>query len=289
MDNAEQHKEQQTNPTAGEIDISSLAVPNDTAGAAGGADPRDVEIAELKHRLQVESAEQGRLRKANEELRRLQEENARLKSENEKLTQRKLSDLLTEEEKSAFDSQQLASLDKALSAKFSDLDAARKAETDRIREELKRRDATIAAGAKAQFNAEVERLAPGLAALVNENVEAWRRWSGDRRRKASVAQAFADHDAATVAEFLGEFVTSSGIRANGGGVAARPGSSFSPIGGSHPVTTGGDTTTYTLAQYNAEMRKAADDLNAGRITVDEYRGIKKKFDTALAEGRIVQR
>lgn len=282
---------QNTTPTtaAETVDVSSLAAPAPAATAAPATDPRDAEIAELKHRLQIESAEQGRLRKANDELRKLQEENARLKAENANLSQRTPSDILSDEERALLDDKQLAAIDKLVKGRMGDMSAAQKAEQDRLREELQRRDATLAATAKAQFNAEVERIVPGLAALVNENRDAWAKWSSDRRRAASIAQAFASYDAGTVAEFLSEFVKSNGIRANGDGVAARPSTSFSPTGGSHPVQTGGDTATYTLEQYNTELRKASDDVAAGRITTDEYRAIKKKFDTALSEGRVVLR
>ena len=282
---------QNTTPTtaAETVDVSSLAAPQSAAPAAPATDPRDAEIAELKHRLQVESAEQGRLRKANDELRRLQEENARLKAENANLSQRSPSDILSDEERALLDDKQLAAIDKLVKGRMGDMSAAQKAEQDRLREELQKRDATMAASAKAQFNAEVERIAPGLAALVSDNREAWTKWSSDRRRAASVAQAFASYDAGTVAEFFNEFVKSSGIRANGNGVAARPSSSFSPTGGSHPVTTDGDTATYTVDQYSEALRHAADDYGAGRITADEYGAIKKKFNTALNEGRIVQR
>ena len=291
--NENEQKEQTTQTptaptTAAEtIDVSSLAAP--AAPAAPATDSRDAEIAELKHRLEIEAAEQGRLRKTNEELRKLQEEVERLKAENTKLSQRSPGDILSEEERAALDPQQLAVIDKLVKGRMGDMSAAQKAESEQLRAELQKRDASMAASAKAQFNAEVERIAPGLAALVAENRDTWTKWASDRRRAASVAQAFASYDAGTVAEFLNEFVKSNGIRANGNGVAARPSSSFSPAGGSHPAQTDGDTSTYTVEQYSEAMRRAADDYGAGRITADEYGAIKKKFNTALNEGRIVQR
>lgn len=288
--NENEQKEQTTQTTAAEaIDVSSLAAPAPAQSPTGGADPRDAEIAELKHRLEVESAEQGRLRKANDELRKLQDEIARLKAENAKLSVRSPGDYLTDEERAILDDKQLAAIDKVARGRINDAVAEQRAESDRLREELQKRDASMAASARAQFNAEVERIAPGLAALAAENRDAWQKWSNDRRRAASVAQAFASYDAGTVAEFLNEFVKSNGIRANGGGVAARPSTSFSPTGGSHPAQMGGDTSTYTVEQYSEALRRAADDYGAGRITADDYGAIKKKFNTALNEGRIVQR
>lgn len=288
--NENEQKEQTTHTTAAEaIDVSSLAAPAPAQSPTGGADPRDAEIAELKHRLEVESAEQGRLRKANDELRKLQDEIARLKAENAKLSVRSPGDYLTDEERAILDDKQLAAIDKVARGRINDAVAEQRAESDRLREELQKRDASMAASARAQFNAEVERIAPGLAALASENRDAWQKWSNDRRRAASVAQAFASYDAGTVAEFLNEFVKSNGIRANGGGVAARPSTSFSPTGGSHPAQIGGDTSTYTVEQYSEALRRAADDYGAGRITADDYGAIKKKFNTALNEGRIVQR
>lgn len=288
--NENEQKEQTTQTTAAEaIDVSSLAAPAPAQSPTGGADPRDAEIAELKHRLEVESAEQGRLRKANDELRKLQDEIARLKAENAKLSVRSPGDYLTDEERAILDDKQLAAIDKVARGRINDAVAEQRAESDRLREELQKRDASMAASARAQFNAEVERIAPGLAALAEENRDAWQKWSNDRRRAASVAQAFASYDAGTVAEFLNEFVKSNGIRANGGGVAARPSTSFSPTGGSHPAQMGGDTSTYTVEQYSEALRRAADDYGAGRITADDYGAIKKKFNTALNEGRIVQR
>lgn len=275
-----------TAQAAGTLDVSSLG---SFADHAQETDPRDAEIAQLKHRLEVESAEQGRLRKTNEELKKIQEENARLKAEVASLSSRKPDDFLSPEEREELDPKQLAVIDKLVKGRMGDISAAQEAERRRIQEELERRDAYIAANSRTQFNAEVERLAPGLAALVTENREAWQKWAASPRRAASVAQAFNRYDAATVAEFFNEFVQSKGIRANGDGVAARPQSSYSPRGGNRPVQDGNDTTTYTLEQFNAEMRKASEDVNAGRITPDEYRAIKRKFDVALAENRVVTR
>lgn len=247
-------------------------------------------IAELERELQQERVEKGRLRQKNDELRSAQEEIARLKAENAKLSQRRPGDFLTPEEREQLDEKQLAAIDKVVQGRVGDMSAAQKAENDRLREEIARRDANIAASAKAQFNAEVERLAPGLAAAVNEHVAEWQKWAASPRRAASVAMAFQRNDAATVAEFLQEFVQSKGIQANGDGIAARPRTSFSPAGGSHPAPTDtGDTATYTVDQYGEAMRRAGDDLNAGRITSEQYRAIRQKFNTALNEGRIVPR
>jgi hypothetical protein len=247
-------------------------------------------IAELERELQQERVEKGRLRQTNDELRSAKEEIARLKAENARLAQRKPSDYLTDEERAELDDKQLAAIDKVVQGRVGDMSAAQKAENDRLREEIARRDANIAASAKAQFNAEVERLAPGLAAAVNEHAAEWQKWAASPRRAASVAAAFQQNDAATVAEFLQEFVQSKGIQANGDGIAARPRTSFSPTGGSHPVQTGErDTATYTVDQYSEAMRRAGDDLNAGRITTEQYRAIRQKFNTALNEGRIVPR
>lgn len=247
-------------------------------------------IAELERELQQERVEKGRLRQTNDELRSAKEEIARLKAENAKLSQRRPGDFLTPEEREQLDEKQLAAIDKVVQGRVGDMSAAQKAENDRLREEIARRDANIAASAKAQFNAEVERLAPGLAAAVNEHAAEWQKWAASPRRAASVASAFQRNDAATVAEFLQEFVQSKGIQANGDGIAARPRTSFSPAGGSHPAPTDtGDTATYTVDQYGEAMRRAGDDLNAGRITAEQYRAIRQKFNTALSEGRIVPR
>lgn len=247
-------------------------------------------IAELERELQQERVEKGRLRQTNDELRTAKEEIARLKAENARLAQRKPSDYLTDEERAEFDDKQLAAIDKAVQGRVGDMSAVQKAENDRLREEIARRDANIAASAKAQFNAEVERLAPGLAAAVNEHAAEWQKWAASPRRAASVAAAFQQNDAATVAEFLQEFVQSKGIQANGDGIAARPRTSFSPTGGSHPAPTdASDTATYTVDQYSEALRRAGEDLMAGRITSEQYRAIKQKFTTALNEGRIVPR
>lgn len=283
------NQEQPQNPTQAAEPISVSALnPTATAAPTVGVDPRDAEIAELKHRLEVESAEQGRIRKANDELRKMQEENARLKAEIETFKQRRFGDNLTPEERAGIDEDQFAAIGKAVEGRINALTASQKEENDRLRQEIARRDASMAQSVVAQFNAEVDRLAPGLAAAVGEHGDEWKKWATDRRRAASVAQAFASNDAEMVATFLQEFAESKGIRANGDGLAARPNSSFSPRGGSHPVSTGGDTATYTVEQYSQAMRRASNDFSAGRITADEYRAIKKKFDTALKEGRIVR-
>ena len=286
----EQTTQETTQTTTAPIaaDMLSPAV-QDAPSTQQASDPRDAEIARLKHRLEVEFAEEGRVRKANEKIAALQDEIARLKSENASIRQRRPSDFLSDEEKELLDDGQLAAIDKVVRGRVGEVSATQKAENDRLREELAQRDAAMVRTAKAQFNAEVERLAPGLAGAVSEHSAEWQKWVGSPRRAASVASAFANNDAATVVEFLQEFAQSKGIRANGDGIAARPSSSFSPAGGSHPVQSGGDTATYTLEQYNAEMRRASEDVNAGRITADEYRAIKKKFDTALNEGRVVPR
>lgn len=276
-----------TTPVAADA-LSPVAAGNQQAQTQPSGDAQ--RIAELERELQQERVEKGRLRQTNDELRSAKEEIARLKAENARLAQRKPSDFLTPEEREQLDEKQLAAIDKVVQGRVGDMSAAQKAENDRLREEIARRDANIAASAKAQFNAEVERLAPGLAAAVNEHAAEWQKWAASPRRAASVAAAFQQNDAATVAEFLQEFVQSKGIQANGDGIAARPRTSFSPTGGSHPAPTDArDTTIYTVDQYGEALRRAGEDLTAGRITSEQYRAIKQKFTTALNEGRIVPR
>lgn len=276
-----------TTPVAADA-LSPVAAGNQQTQPQPSGDAQ--RIAELERELQQERVEKGRLRQTNDELRSAKEEIARLKAENARLAQRKPSDFLTPEEREQLDEKQLAAIDKVVQGRVGDMSAAQKAENDRLREEIARRDANIAASAKAQFNAEVERLAPGLAATVNEHAAEWQKWAASPRRAASVAAAFQQNDAATVAEFLQEFVQSKGIQANGDGIAARPRTSFSPTGGSHPAQTDErDTATYTVDQYGEALRRAGEDLTAGRITSEQYRAIKQKFTTALNEGRIVPR
>ena len=265
------------------VDVLSLAGDGAAPQQSGDAE----RIAALERELQQERVEKGRLRQTSDELRKAQEEIARLKAENASLSQRRPSDFLSDEERAAIDPDQLAVIDKLVKGRMGDASAAVKAEADQLREELHRRDASAAQMAKAQFNAEVERLAPGLAAAINDRRADWEKWSSAPRRAASVAMAFKSLDAATVAEFLQEFAQSNGVQANVDGLAARPGTSYSPRGGNHPVSVGGDQTTYTVEQFSEAMRQASDDYNAGRITADDYRAIKKKFDTALNEGRVV--
>ena len=290
MNENEQTKQEQTTQTT-TVPVAADALSPVAAGTQTQTQPSgDAQrIADLERELQKERVEAGRLRQKNDELRAAQEEIARLKAENASLAQRRPGDFLTDEERAELDDKQLAAIDKVVKGRVGEVSATQKAENDRLREELARRDAAMAQTAAAQFNAEVERLAPGLASAVNGHKDEWQKWAASPRRAASVAAAFRNHDASTVAEFLQEFAQSKGIRADADGIAARPSSSFSPAGGSHPVSTGGDTATYTLEQYNAAMRQASADYSAGRITADEYRGIKKKFDTALMEGRITQR
>ena len=245
-------------------------------------------IAELERELQQERVEKGRLRQANDELRQLKEENRQLKAENASLKQRKPSDYLTDADREQLDEAQLAVIDKVVRGRVGDMSEMQKAENERLRAELAKRDANMAASAAAQFNAEVERLAPGLTAAVGEHKAEWEKWARAPRRAASVEAAFKGFDAATVAEFLIEFAQSNGIQTNWNGTAARPNSSFSPKGGNRPISKSGDPTIYTVEQYSKELRKASDYYDAGRITHEEYRAITKKFDTALSEGRIVR-
>lgn len=246
-------------------------------------------IAELERELQQERVEKGRLRQTNDELRKLKEEFNKLKAENASLKKRKPSDYLTESELGELDEKQLAVIDKVVQGRVGDLSEEHKAENERLRAELDKRDAHMNATAASQFNAEVERLVPGLTAVIAENKADWIKWVNSPRRAASVSAAFTNRDATTVAEFFQEFAQSKGLQAKGNGSAARPNSSFSPRGGVHSVSTSGDTTVYTVEQYGKELRKATDDFDAGRITADEYRAVKRKFDTALSEGRIVRR
>lgn len=292
MNETEQNNQEQTQETQETTTATVAADALSPANLGGTQTPQpsgDAQrIAELERELQQERVEKGRLRQTNDELRKAQEELARLKAENATLRQRKPGDFLSDEEKEMLSEEQLAAIDKVTRGRIAEASEAQKAENARLRDEIARRDADMSGRAKAQFNAEVERLAPGLAAAVNEQAAEWKKWAGDRRRAASVAQAFASNDAETVAEFLQEFAESKGIRANGDGLAARPNSSFSQRGGSRPAATSGDTATYTVEQYGEAMRRAGEDLSAGRITADEYRAIRKKFDTALNEGRIVR-
>lgn len=291
MNENEQHKENTTETT----ETTAVAVAADALSPANFGETQTQQssgeaqrIAELERELQQERVEKGRLRQTNDELRKVQEELARLKAENANLRKRRPSDFLSDNEKELLDEGQLAAIDKVVQGRVEEATASVKAENDRLRDDQSRRDAEAAQRAKAQFNAEVERLAPGLAAAVREHAAEWQKWAASPIRAASVAQAFASNDAGTVAEFLGAFAQSNGIRANGDGIAARPSSSYSPRGGSHPVSTGGDTATYTVDQYSEAMRRAGEDYNAGKITADDYRAIKKKFDTALNEGRVVK-
>ena len=297
MNETEQNNQEQTQETtqtttatvaADALSPASLASPDGQA-ALGQSHGDAQRIAELERQLQQERVEKGRLRQTNDELRRVQEELARLKAENVSLRKRRPSDYLSDKEKGILDEGQLAAIDKVVQGRVEEATAGVKAENDRLRDDQSRRDAEAAQRAKAQFNAEVERLAPGLSAAVNEHVAEWQKWAASKRRAASVAQAFASNDAETVAEFLQEFAESKGIRANGDGLAARPNSSFSPRGGSHPVQIGGDRTVYTVDQYAEALRKASDDYDAGRITLEERRKIERTFDKAIAEGRVVPR
>ena len=271
----ETEQEQKTTTTGGSV-FDSLQ-PNAVQPKADDSS----RIAELERELQSERVERGRLRTANDELRQAREEIARLKAENANLASRKPSEYLTEDERKLLDPDQLAVLDKVIKGRVGDV-------TEKLRAESEKSAAREGQYRKSQFDAEVERLAPGIAALVNEHRDEWNKWSGERRRVASVTAAFKSYDAATVAEFLNEFVSSKGIRAEGGGAAARPETSYSPRGGNRPASTGKDTATYTLEQYNAEIRKATADYEAGRITLDQRKAIQSKFDTALAEGRVVR-
>lgn len=270
--------------TAAVSAASMLAAPQ-----TDGGDHSD-RIAELERELQQERVEKGRLRQTNDELRKAQEEIARLKAENAKLSARKPTDYLSDKEREIIDAEQLAVIDKLVQGRMGDASAAVKAENERYREEMAKRDAAAVEMRKAQFDAEVERIAPGLSAAISDgHMDEWNRWRAERRRASSVNDAFKTFDAATAADFIMEFAEAHGIRAGGDGVAARPQTSYPLRGGSRPVARQGDTATYTVEQYSEALRRAGDDYNAGRITADEYRAIKKKFDTALNEGRIVPR
>lgn len=270
--------------TAAVSSASMLAAPQ-TEG--GGHSDR---IAELERELQQERVEKGRLRQTNDELRKAQDEIARLKAENAKLSSRKPTDYLSDKEREIIDAEQLAVIDKLVQGRMGDASAAVKAENERYREEMAKRDAAAVEMRKAQFDAEVERIAPGLSAAISDgHMDEWNKWCAERRRASSVNDAFRTFDAATAAVFITEFAETHNIRAGGDGVAARPQTSYPLRGGSRPAARQGDTATYTVEQYGEALRHAGDDYNAGRITADEYRAIKKKFDTALNEGRIVPR
>lgn len=260
-----------------------------SASQAAGGDGRDARIAELERELQQERVEKGRLRQTNDELRKAHEEIARLKAENANLTRRGPADYLSDEDREKIDADQLEVIDKMVQGRVGDMSAAAKAENERLRAELARRDASAAEMRKAAFDAEVERLAPGLVQAVAEgHRDEWLKWSGERRRAASVADAFRAFDAGTVAEFLTEFAESKGIHAEGDGLAART-STFSPRGGNRPAAGGRDQTVYTVEQVNAALRAAAADFEAGKISLDERRAIQKKYDAAYAEGRVAER
>lgn len=245
-------------------------------------------IAELERQLQQERVERGRLKQTGEELRVAKEEIARLKAENESLTRRgRASDYLSEEERSEIDARQLGVIEKMVDGRLGEA----KAESARLREEIARRDASLAGERERAFNERVEALVPGLvASITGERREAWMKWAGARRRAASVRDAFSSLDADTVADFLGEFASETGIRADGDGAAARPRTSHSFTGGAgREGAPKGDSTVYTVEQYGEELRRAASDYDAGRITLEERRAVERKFDKALAEGRVVKR
>lgn len=259
-----------------------------SASAQSGAGENS-RMAELERELQKERVERGRLRTANDELRKAREEIARLKEENAKFSRRSPEYFLSEEDREKIDSDQLAVIDKMVRGRMDDANAAIKAENEQLREEMARRDASAAEMRKAQFNAEVDRLAPGMVqAIMSSHSDEWKKWAQERRRASSVADAFRSFDAATVADFFREFVESKGIQVEVNGVAARPRTSYSLRGGNHPTDTHGDTSTYTVEQYSQALRAATADYDAGRITRDELRAIERKFDKAIAEGRVVK-
>lgn len=265
---------------------SMLGAPSGGQAEVGRAD----RIAQLERELQQERVEKGRLRQTNDELRKAQEEIARLKAENAKLHMRRPDDFLSDEEREKIDADQLAVIDKVVQGRMGDASAAAKAEAERLREEIAKRDAAAVDMRKAQFDAEVERLAPGLVAAIGDgHIGEWQKWRAERRRASSVNDAFATFDAATAADFIMEFAEANGIRAQGDGVAARPPTSYSLRGGSRPAARQGDTSTYTVEQVSQALRAAASDYESGRITIDERRAIQKKYDAAYAEGRVVER
>lgn len=283
-DNDKQEKQEQQ--AAGAADVLSSLSPVAPQAVAGADAAR---IAELERELQQERVEKGRLRQTNDELRQAREEIARLKAENARYATRNPGDFLSNDEKELIDEGQLNAIDKLVQGRVSEVKSAADAENARLREALRQRDEREAADRQTQFSAAVESIAPGLAALVDGHGEAWKKWAGDKRRAASVAQAFQTRDAETVAEFLKEFVETNGIQATGGGVAARPPTTYSPRGGNRPAERAGDTTVYTLDEFNAAMRRASEEYDAGRMSLEDYRALKEKFNVALREGRVTPR
>lgn len=277
-------EENKTEEAAAEKVAEKTAQPADDAVGASSlvAQPEDgARVAELERELQKERVEQGRLRAVNDELRKAREEIAALRAQLESAKERKFSDYLTDEDKEKLDQDQLAVIDKVVRGRVGDMRAAAKAESDSLREELAKR-------AVDSFNAEVERIAPGLcAAISNGHRDEWTKWCQAKSRAASVAQAFRSRDAETAAGFIAKFAEEIGLRSDGDGIAAHA-PSYSPRGGTRPAYGAGDKTQYTLAEYNAALRAAAADYDAGRITADERRAIEKKFDKALEEGRITR-
>ena len=277
MNDNEEQKEL-TNPveTQGEetFDVTTLAesdAPQETTG--------NDRVVQLEKELQDMRSHQGRVRKANEELKAAREENERLKAELEKYKSRTPKDYLDDDEREIIDDAQLNALDKVIKGRMGEANAATKAENDRLHEELR-------AVSKVRFNAEVERLAPGLASAISANKDAWLKWSGAKRRAASVAAAFKEFDAETVASFFQEFAQANGISTETNALSAR--SPSAPKGGNRPVVKDGDQTVYTVAEYSAALRKAQSDRASGKISNDDYKAIIKKFDKAIEEGRIVK-
>lgn len=272
-----------------EVAVSAASMLGSPSGGQAGDGQAD-RIAQLERELQQERVEKGRLRQTNDELRKAQEEIARLKAENAKLSTRRPDDYLSAEEREKIDADQLAVIDKVVQGRMGDASAAVKAENDRLREEMARRNASEAEMRKAQFDAEVERIAPGLVAAISDgHIGEWQKWRGERRRASSVNDAFATFDAATAADFIMEFAEAHGIRAQEDGVAARPQTSYSLRGGNRPPAKRGDANVYTVEQVSQALRAAASDYEAGRITIEERRAIQKKYDAAYAEGRVVER
>lgn len=293
MDTQDELKDQTPAPAAvpaqDAAGASALAAPPAARPDDAAPPPRDTDAAAaaridaLERELQTERIEKGRLRAANDELRKAKDEIARLKAENAKLSARRPDDYLSAEDRAKIDNEQLDVIGKVIDGRMGDFAERMRAENERLAQ-------ASAAVRKTQFDAEVERLAPGLVQTVaQDHRDDWTRWSQERRRAASVRAAFESFDAATVADFLQEFAQSKGIHPQGDGLAARPSASYSPRGGARPAPAQGDSRIYTADEVNAALRAAAADCDAGRITLDERRAIQKKYDAAYAEGRVVAR
>lgn len=270
-----------------------------TIKAAPGGDPRDAEIERLKQEVQKHKVEEGRLKKASEELAELRKEKALLESKVQELTK---ADAVARplrhvdpKRREVIDEDVLAGTAEMVEGRVSESERALMDRMAQLEAELRKSREDDQTVANRAFDGEIEKAFPGFIAATSEggpHYEAWARFLGSidpatgQPYEATITGAYGRHHLGGVSRVINDFLKDSGIaRQAARKDAAQPAGSASGTGDRNPPQ--GDSTVYSRREAEAILKQSRDDFDRGRITRAQRNDVISKIQTAIDEGRVL--